>query len=84
MVSTLKYNSFKKPELFRKMNFNVLVAVILIFIFIAAQPSIALFLLGLAYVISGPFITMRHYKEKKRKKDETTEIEEHKSSPILP
>ncbi len=84
MVSTLKYNSFKKPELFRKMNFNVLVAVILIFIFIAAQPSIALFLLGLAYVISGPFITMRHYKETKRQKAETTEKDEQKSSTILP
>ncbi|OEU66198.1 MAG: CDP-diacylglycerol--serine O-phosphatidyltransferase, partial [Desulfobacterales bacterium PC51MH44] len=58
MVSTIKYNSFKKPELFRKMNFNVLVAIILILIFIAAQPSIALFLLGLVYVISGPFTTM--------------------------
>jgi len=43
MVSTIKYNSFKKPELFRKMNFNVLVALILILIFIAAQPSVALF-----------------------------------------
>ena len=83
MVSTIKYNSFKKPELFRKMNFNVLVAIILILIFIAAQPSIALFLLGLVYVISGPFTTMRHYKEIKRKKTETPEIDEHKSSPIL-
>ncbi|MEJ2657287.1 MAG: hypothetical protein P8012_08810 [Desulfobacterales bacterium] len=37
MVSTIKYNSFKKPELFKKMNFNVLVTMILILIFIAAQ-----------------------------------------------
>jgi CDP-diacylglycerol--serine O-phosphatidyltransferase len=47
MVSTIKYNSFKKnSEISRTMNFNVLVTVILILIFIAAQPSIALFLLG--------------------------------------
>ena len=26
MVSSIKYNSFKKPELFKKMSFNVLVA----------------------------------------------------------
>jgi len=82
MVSTIKYNSFKKPELFRKMNFNVLVAVILILIFIAAQPSIALFILGLAYVISGPFTAIRHHKQKKHKQAETRKIDDHSSSPI--
>ncbi len=68
MVSTIKYNSFKKnSELFRKMNFNVLVTVILVLIFIAAQPPIALFLLGLAYVASGPIITIRYHKLIKQK-----------------
>ena len=71
MVSTIKYNSFKKPELFRKMNFNVLVAAILILIFIAAQPSIALFLIGVAYVVSGPFTTIKYNKT----------IEEHNAEP---
>ena len=82
MVSTIKYNSFKKPELFKKMNFNVLVAVILILIFIAAQPSVALFLLGLAYVISGPFITIKHHRQTKRKASGTREVDEHISSHI--
>lgn len=72
MVSTMKYNSFKKnPELFRKMNFNVLVTVILVLIFIAAQPPIALFLLGLAYVASGPIITIRYHKLIKQKEAES-------------
>jgi CDP-diacylglycerol--serine O-phosphatidyltransferase len=70
MVSTIKYNSFKKPELFRKMKFNVLVAAILILSFIAAQPSIALFFMGLTYVASGPFITIRYYKTIKQQKAE--------------
>ena len=82
MVSTIKYNSFKKPELFRKMNFNVLVAVILILIFIAAQPSVALFLLGIVYVISGPLMTFRQYRAAKRMKPETPEIDVHKSSTV--
>lgn len=83
MVSSIKYNSFKeKPELFRKMNFNVLVAVILILIFVAAQPSIALFLLGLAYVISGPFTTIQQYMKAKQNKAETKELDEPKSSPV--
>ncbi|MFC1815499.1 CDP-diacylglycerol--serine O-phosphatidyltransferase [Thermodesulfobacteriota bacterium] len=84
MVSSIKYNSFKKPELLRKMNFNVLVASILILIFIAAQPSIALFLFGTAYVISGPFTTIRHHKKVKQEQTETREIDEPRSSPIKP
>ncbi len=82
MVSTIKYDSFKKPELFRKMNFNVLVTFILILIFIAAQPSIALFLLGFVYISSGPFIAIRRtIKNKKQKEDGTFEINEHRSTP---
>ncbi|MDM8551197.1 CDP-diacylglycerol--serine O-phosphatidyltransferase [Desulfobacterales bacterium HSG2] len=84
MVSTIKYESFKKPELFTKMNFNVLVAAILILIFIAAQPSIALFMIGVIYIISGPFNTIRRYKEIKEKRTEpqngdeqTTEVVNH-------
>ena len=57
MVSTIKYYSFKQVELFRKMKFNMLVIVVLLFIVIAAEPSIAFFLIMLCYVFSGPFIT---------------------------
>jgi len=67
MVSSIKYNSFKKMELFRKMNFNALVAALLIIIFVASQPSIALFLCGAIYVLSGPITTWRHHRELKRK-----------------
>ncbi len=67
MVSSIKYYSFKKFELFKKMNFNVLVAMILVIVFIAAQPSIALFLIGIVYLFSGPVITLRHLKTAKKK-----------------
>ena len=66
MVSTVRYKSFKKPELFNRMNFNALVAVVLVLIFIAAQPSIALFLIGTAYVSSGPIAAIRQMKTKPR------------------
>jgi len=82
MVSTIKYTSFKKPELFRKMNFNVLVAIILILIFFAAQPSIALFLLGFAYAVSGPILTVRHHRKIKPKITEYNGANEHGSSPF--
>jgi CDP-diacylglycerol--serine O-phosphatidyltransferase len=82
MVSTIKYNSFKKPELFKSMNFNVLVAIILILIFIAAQPSAALFFLALSYVVTGPIISIRHYRKASQKVSETSDADEHGSSPI--
>ncbi len=83
MVSTIKYNSFKKnPELFQKINFHVLVTAILILIFIAAQPPIALFLLGVAYVVSGPIITIRYHKLRKQKEAESSETERHDIKPV--
>jgi CDP-diacylglycerol--serine O-phosphatidyltransferase len=60
MVSTIKYPSFKNAAFFRNKNFNVLVAAILVLIFIAAQPPVALFLIGTIYVVSGPLISLRH------------------------
>ena len=83
MVSTIKYNSFKKnPEVFQKMNFNVLVTVILILIFIAAQPPIALFLLGVVYVVSGPITTIRYHKLIKQKEAESSEAERQDTKPV--
>jgi CDP-diacylglycerol--serine O-phosphatidyltransferase len=81
MVSNIRYNSFKKAELFRKMNFNVLVAAILVLIFIAAQPSIALFLFGLSYVLSGPLTTVWRLKKFKSVKVEPHEAEKHRTIP---
>ena len=82
MVSTIKYNSFKKPELFKKMNFNVLVSVILILIFIAAQPSVALFFLALTYVVSGPLISIKQHKTPSQTVSEVSDVNEHGSSLI--
>jgi len=82
MVSTIEYNSLKKPELFKKMKFDVLVLAVLVLVFIASQPSIALFFLGLAYVISGPLTTMLQYREAKRKKAEALTLDERKTTPV--
>ena len=59
MVSSIRYFSFKKGELLRQMNFNALVAGILVFVFIAAHPPVALFLVGIGYVASGPVLALR-------------------------
>ena len=81
MVSSIRYNSFKKAELFQKMNFNVLVAAILILIFIAAQPSITLFILGITYVLSGPFSMVWRYRNKKRVRADTHDLDRHSTTP---
>ncbi len=60
MVSSIRYHSFKKAHLFRRMNFNVLVGVILVFIFVAAEPAVALFLACSIYVASGPLMIFHH------------------------
>ena len=58
MVSSVKYESFKKAELFKKLKFNVLVSAVLVFIFIAQKPHLALFIISLCYVVSGPILTI--------------------------
>ncbi len=69
MVSTIKYESFKKAELFQRMNFNVLVKFLLIFIVIAQKPQLLLFSIILIYVASGPlhslYVMVRSRHEKK-------------------
>jgi CDP-diacylglycerol--serine O-phosphatidyltransferase len=47
MVSTIKYESFKKAELFQRMKFNVLVYIILVFVLIVQKPQ---FKIGRAHV----------------------------------
>ncbi len=83
MVSTIKYYSFKKQEFLRNKNFNVLVAAILVLIFIAAQPSIALFLMAAAYLVSGPVVTLlNHQRESGKQTSDVAPEEDQSSSPI--
>jgi CDP-diacylglycerol---serine O-phosphatidyltransferase len=82
MVSTIKYNSFKRPELFKSMGFNSLVVALLILIFIAAQPQIALFSIVLLYILSGPLSSVRRVFQLKHGDEESTDPEKHGSDLI--
>ncbi len=84
MVSTIRYNSFKHPELYRKIKFNVLVAVVLILIFIAAMPAVALFFLGVVYVLSGPLNLILRQCIKKETADNSKELDQEHSELIKP
>jgi CDP-diacylglycerol---serine O-phosphatidyltransferase len=82
MVSNIHYNSFKKAGPYRKITFNLLVAAVLILMFIAAQPSIALFALSLAYAVSGPLSAVwRHFHKLKTGDAESKEIDENRTIP---
>jgi len=58
MVSNFRYTSFKSIDLKGKVPFFVAIAIMLGTAFIMAQPQTMLFLLFLAYAISGPMITL--------------------------
>jgi len=58
MVSNFRYWSFKKIDLKGKVPFIVAIAAMLGIAFVMAQPQTMLFLLFLAYAISGPVLTL--------------------------
>ncbi len=74
MVSNIKYLSLKDPELFKRQPFIMLVLAIIMLIVIVAKPEVMLFLIGMAYLVSGP---VSHFFGRKRwpAKKETNEPE---------
>ncbi len=55
MVSNIRFNSLKGININTRKPFNTLVIMILLFIIVASEPPLMLFLISLGYVISGPF-----------------------------
>ncbi len=58
MVSSIRYLSFKEFEIKKQKPFNVLVAIILVFMVVAYKPKIILFFILTIYILSGPAITL--------------------------
>lgn len=57
MVSSIKYQSFKKATFFKKKKFSSLVGTILVFILIVQDPPLVLFATGILYIIISPVIS---------------------------
>ncbi len=55
MVSNFRYMSFKHPAANKGKTFQGLVSMVLLMILVAAEPPVTLFVIGLIYVLSGPF-----------------------------
>jgi len=66
MVSNVRYHSFKELDLKHKVPFMAVLAMVMVFVFIAVDPPQVLFFLLLTYVLSGPVMTLFHRQRLKR------------------
>lgn len=57
MVSSIKYQSFKKATLFKQKKFSALVATVLVFTLMVQNPQLIFFLIGVLYIIVSPVIS---------------------------
>lgn len=65
MVSNIRYNSFKEVDFRGKVPFIVIVFIMLAFAIILVQPPLILFLLFLAYAVSGPVLTIFYLRKRR-------------------
>ncbi|RDV29402.1 CDP-diacylglycerol--serine O-phosphatidyltransferase [Alteromonas aestuariivivens] len=59
MVSNFKYNSFKEVNWNGKVPFVALLIIMLIFVVVATEPALVLFLVFVLYALAGPINTFR-------------------------
>ncbi len=65
MVSNFRYNSFKDVDWKGKVNFIVVLFIVLGFVVVASSPENILLLIFVLYACSGPFTTIRSVKKLK-------------------
>jgi CDP-diacylglycerol--serine O-phosphatidyltransferase len=65
MVSNFRYNSFKEVDWKGKVNFIVVLFIVLIFVVVAASPAELLTAIFVIYACSGPITTIRSVKQLK-------------------
>lgn len=74
MVSNIRYHSFKQFDLRGKVPFIAGLVMVLIFVLVAIEPPLVLFLISLIYAISGPVYTLllvrRHRAARKQQEQE--------------
>lgn len=69
MVSNVRYHSFKELDLKGRRPFMVGLIIVSIFVLVAIEPPLVLFLLALLYMLSGPVLTLlmlRKHREAKK------------------
>ncbi len=68
LVSNIKYVSLKDPDLFKRQPFTTLVVAIILLVVIVSNPQIMLFLIGMAYLLSGPVVHFIGWRKKRQEK----------------
>jgi CDP-diacylglycerol--serine O-phosphatidyltransferase len=72
MVSNIRYHSFKQFDLKGRVPFVSILVLVLVFVFIASEPPLVLFLMALLYTLSGPVLTLillRRHRESRAKSE---------------
>lgn len=59
MVSNFKYNSFKEVNWHGKVPFFALLIILLVFVIVATEPALVLFIVFALYALAGPINTFR-------------------------
>ena len=76
MVSNFKYNSFKEVDWHGKVPFVGLLIVMLVFVVVATEPALVLFVVFALYALAGPINTFRSV-ERVRLEDVVGDPDEH-------
>lgn len=76
MVSNIRYHSFKQIDLHGRVPFIAGGAMVLVFVLIAIEPPLVLFLLALAYAISGPTLTLLYIRKHRAARKGNEEVSE--------
>lgn len=66
MVSSIRYYSFKDPELIKRQPFGFLVLAVVLLIIIASEPAITLFIVMLCYTLSGPLTELLGWPQRRK------------------
>lgn len=72
MVSNIRYHSFKQFDLKGRVPFMAILIVVPVFVLIAIEPPLILFLLATIYAVSGPILTLvllRKHREARKTQD---------------
>jgi CDP-diacylglycerol--serine O-phosphatidyltransferase len=69
MISTLRYLSFKKIKVPREKRFQAVVAIVLMLVLLATEPSVTFFMAAFTYVLSGPLLELHQFLKRRKELD---------------
>ncbi|TVO75255.1 MAG: CDP-diacylglycerol--serine O-phosphatidyltransferase [Sedimenticola selenatireducens] len=75
MVSNVRYNSFKEIDFRGKIPFMSVVVMMLVLAVVISQPPTVLFILFMAYAISGPVLTLRYLQQRRAERKAAQKID---------